>query len=67
MAKLTVLQLVQLVGVRFATKGPTNQEAKAPPLLGFPHMMLNVERVKDNMQLTFIEKLFTNHEIGTNM
>jgi hypothetical protein len=29
--------------------------------------MLNVKRVKDNMQLAFIEKLFTNREIGTNM
>jgi hypothetical protein len=29
--------------------------------------MLSVKRVKHNMQLIFIEKLFTNHEIGTNM
>jgi hypothetical protein len=29
--------------------------------------MLSVERVKDNMQLTFIEKLFTNFTIETNM
>jgi hypothetical protein len=35
----------------------------APP--GFPHTMLNVKRVKHNMQLAFIEKLFTNREIGT--
>ncbi len=32
--------------------------------LGFPHTMLNVKRVKHNMRLTFIEKLFTNREIG---
>ncbi len=36
-------------------------------LPGFPHTMLNVERVKHNMQLAFIEKLFTNCEIGTNV
>ncbi len=35
----------------------------APP--GFPHIMLNVKRVKHNMQLAFIEKLFTNRKIGT--
>jgi hypothetical protein len=35
----------------------------APP--GFPHTMLNVKRVKHNMQLAFIEELFTNREIGT--
>jgi len=29
--------------------------------------MLSVKRVKDNMQLAFIEKLFTNHEIRTNV
>jgi len=29
--------------------------------------MLNVKKVKDNMRLAFIEKLFTNHEIKTNM
>jgi hypothetical protein len=33
----------------------------------FPHTMLNVKRVKHNMQLAFIEKLFTNREIGTSM
>jgi hypothetical protein len=32
--------------------------------LGFPHTMLNVKRVKHNMRLAFIEKLFTNWEIG---
>ncbi len=34
----------------------------APP--GFPHTMLNVKKVKHNMRLAFIEKLFTNREIG---
>jgi hypothetical protein len=29
--------------------------------------MLSVKRVKDNMRLAFIEKLFTNHEIETNV
>ncbi len=29
----------------------------------FPHTMLNVKRVKHNMRLAFIEKLFTNREI----
>jgi hypothetical protein len=29
--------------------------------------MLSVKRVKHNMWLDFIEKLFTNHEIGTNV
>ncbi len=29
--------------------------------------MLSVERAKDNMQLAFIEKLFTNHAIETNV
>ncbi len=43
------------------------QEAGAPPPLGFPHTMLSVKNVKDNMQLAFIEKLFTNHEIETNV
>jgi hypothetical protein len=37
----------------------------APP--SFPHTMLNVKRVKHNMWLAFIEKLFTNHEIGTSV
>jgi len=29
--------------------------------------MFNVKKVKDNMRLAFIEKLFTNHEIGTSV
>jgi hypothetical protein len=67
MAELAVLQLVQLVGARSTTRGSTNQEVRASPPPGFPHTMLSVERVKDNMQLAFIEKLFTNYEIGTNV
>jgi hypothetical protein len=39
----------------------------APTPLGFPHIMLSVKLVKDNMQLAFIEKFFTNREIGTNI
>jgi hypothetical protein len=37
----------------------------APP--SFPHIMLNVKRVKHNMRLAFIEKLFNNREIGTSV
>jgi hypothetical protein len=58
---------VQLVGGRSTTRGSINQEVKTLPFPGFPHIMLNVKRVKDNMRLAFIEKLFTNHEIGTNV
>jgi hypothetical protein len=36
-------------------------------LPGFPHTMLNVKRAKHNMWLAFIEKLFTNREIGTSV
>jgi hypothetical protein len=43
------------------------QEARAPPRSSFPHTMLSVKKVKDNMRLSFIEKLFTNREIGTNV
>jgi hypothetical protein len=46
---------------------PTNQEVGAPPPPSFPHTMLSVKRVKDNMQQAFIEKFFTNREIGTNV
>jgi hypothetical protein len=48
-------------------RGPTNQEAKAPPPPSFPHIMLSVERVKDNVQLAFIENFFTNCKIKTNV
>jgi len=65
MAKLATLQLVQPVGARSTTRGPINQEAKAPPPPSFPHTMLSVKRVKHNMQLAFIEKLFANRKIGT--
>ncbi len=65
--KLTTLQLVQLIGAKSTIGGLINQEAKAPPPPSFPHTMLNVEKVKDNMQLAFIENLFTNHEIETNV
>jgi hypothetical protein len=58
---------VQPVGGRFTKRGPINQELGTPPPPGFPHTMLNVKRVKDNMRLTFIEKLFTNREIGTSV
>jgi hypothetical protein len=49
------------------TRGLINQEVGTPPPPGFPHTMLNVKRVKDNTRLAFIEKLFTNYMIGTNM
>ncbi len=67
MAKLATVQLVQSIGARFTMGGSINQEAGAPPLLGFPHSMLSVRRVKDNMRLAFIKKLFINREIGTNV
>ncbi len=60
-------RLVQPAGGRSMTKGLINQEVGTPPPPGFPHTMLNVKRVKDNMRLAFIEKLFTNCEIGTSM
>jgi hypothetical protein len=56
MLKLATLQLVQTVGANSMTRGPINQEATAPPFLGFPHTMLSVKRVKDNMWLTFYWK-----------
>jgi hypothetical protein len=42
---------------------PIQSSLKMAPL-GFPHTMLNIKRVKHNMRLAFIEKLFTNREIG---
>ncbi len=59
MVKLATLQLVQPVDARSTTRGLINQ--------GFPHTMLSVKKGKHNMQLAFIEKLFTNREIGTNV
>jgi len=66
-AELATLQVVQLISTKFATRGSTNQEAWAPSPPGFPHTMLNVKKVKDNMQLAFIEKFFTNHTIKTSV
>jgi hypothetical protein len=57
MVKLATLHLVQPIGVRFMSGSPINQEVGAPPPLGFPHTMLSVKKVKDNMCLAFIEKL----------
>jgi hypothetical protein len=59
MVKLTVLQLVQPIGARSTTGGLINQEARAPPPPSFPHTMLSVKKLKDNMRLAFIEKFFT--------
>jgi hypothetical protein len=42
-------------------------EAGAPPPSVFPHTMLSVKRVKDNMWLACIKKFFTNYEIETNV
>jgi hypothetical protein len=67
MAKLVVLQLVQPVSVRSTVGGLTNQEVKTPPPLGFPHTMLNVKRMKDNMQLAFIEMFFINRGLRTSV
>ncbi len=36
MVKLVTLQLVQSIGARYTTRGLMNQEAGAPPPLGFP-------------------------------
>jgi hypothetical protein len=36
-----------------------------PP--SFPHTILSVKKVKHNMRLVFIEKLFTNRKIGTSV
>jgi hypothetical protein len=41
-----------------------NQEARALAPPSFPHTMMSVKRLKDNMGLAFIEKFFTNCEIG---
>ncbi len=41
------------------------QEVGARPPSSFPHTMLSVKKVKDNMQLIFVKKLFTNCDIGT--
>ncbi len=67
MAKLAMLQLVQPISVKSTMGGSINQEDGAPPPLGFPHTMLSVKHMKDNMRLAFIEKLVTNHEIRINM
>ncbi len=53
------------IGPKYVVRGPTNEEAAPPPPLGFPHTMLSVKRVKDNVRLAFIEKFTTNREIGT--
>ncbi len=58
---------MQSIGVRSTAKGPINHKVGAPPPLGFPHTMLSVDWVKDNVRLLFIEKLFTNCEIETNV
>ncbi len=65
--KLATLQLMQPVGAKSMTGGPINQEARAPSPLGFPHTMLRIKNMKDNMRLACIEKLFTNCEIRTNV
>ncbi len=58
---------MQPVGTRSVARGPTNQDVGAPPPPGFPNTMLNVEKVKDNMWVAFIEKILTNRVIGTSM
>jgi hypothetical protein len=60
-------QLVATHALHAMTTQPINQEVRVPPPPGFPHTTLNVKRVKANMWLAFIEKLFTNREIGTSM
>ncbi len=60
-------RLVHPVGGKSTTRGRINQEVVIPPPPGFPHTMLNVKRVKDNMRLAFIENIFTNRKIGTSL
>jgi hypothetical protein len=60
-------QLVVTHALQVGISQLINQEAGAAPPLGFPHTMLSVKRVKDNMWLAFIENLFTNREIGTSV
>jgi len=60
-------RLVQTIGGRSTMRGPINQKVSTPPPPSFPHTMLNVKMVKDNMQPAFIEKFFTNREIGTSV
>ncbi len=67
MAELAALQLVQSIGVRFTTRGPTKQEVGAKPPPSFRNIVLNIKKVKNNMWIAFIEKLFINYEIGTIM
>jgi hypothetical protein len=42
-----------------------NQPQEVTPPLSFPNTMSSVKRVKDNMQLVFIEKLLTNRAVET--
>jgi hypothetical protein len=58
---------MQPVSAKSTTGGPINQEAGAPPPSSFSHTMLSVKRMKDNMWLGFIEKLFTNREVGSSV
>ncbi len=60
-------RLVQPTGGRFMMRGSINQEVRTPPPPSFPHTVLNVKMVKDNMWLAFIEKFFTNRKIGTSV
>jgi hypothetical protein len=58
---------VQPVNVRSMTRGSINQEVGAPPPPSFPHTVLNVKKVKDNMLMVFIEKFFNNRKIRTSV
>jgi hypothetical protein len=55
MAKLATIQLVQTIGARFTKGSPINQEIGTPPSVGFPHIMLNVKKVKHNMRLVSLK------------
>jgi len=40
------------------------EEARAPPPSGFPHTMLNVKRVKDNVQLLSLKNSLPTVRLG---
>ncbi len=60
--RLTIVVAIEVAGFLL----PIQLSLERAPL-GFPHTMLKVEKVKHNMRLAFIEKLFTNREIRISM
>jgi hypothetical protein len=64
-AHFTMLTMGKKCWARFVKKWLLKNQPQE--VAGFPHTMLSVKKVKQNMRLTFIEKLFTNREIETNV